>query len=208
MKKVYVTSQVDREKCIGDKICENVCPAGAITMNEKKAQVDEDKCVGCFKCLDVCNEGAIRFVPRSEVRILRVDPTEVDQTRLHEICRRANLDPEDPICMCTLTQAKEVAAAILKGAASPEEVTRMTGIRTACAMYCMAPVLRLLQASGAEMSPPSGYKWYPAEAALWDVTDEVARKYPQYRLREDQKAFSDKGMIDNMISKLKGGSHA
>ena len=58
------------------------------------------------------------------------------------------------------------------------------------------------------MSPPSGYKWYPAEAALWNVPDEVARKYPQYRLREDQKAFSDKGMIDNMSSKLKGGSHA
>ena len=58
------------------------------------------------------------------------------------------------------------------------------------------------------MTPPSGYKWYPAEAALWEVTDEVARKYPQYRLREDKKAFFDKGMIDNMSSKLKGGSHA
>jgi hypothetical protein len=66
----------------------------------------------------------------------------------------------------------------------------------------MAPVLRLLQASGVKMSPPSGYKWYPAEAALWDVTDEVARKYPQYRLREDQEAFSEKGLMDNMISKF------
>jgi len=208
MKKVYVIAQVDETKCIGDRICENVCPAGAIIMVDKRAQVDESKCAACFKCLDVCNEGAIRFVPQGEVRILRVDSKEVDQDRLRELCRRANLDPEDPICMCTLTQAKEVAAAILKGAASPEEVTRMTGIRTACAMYCMAPVLRLLQASGADMSPPSGYRWYPTEAALWGVPDEVARKYPQYRLREDQKAFSHRAMIDNMSSKLKGGSHA
>ena len=127
MKKVYEMALVDQTRCIGDKICENVCPAEAIRMVEKKAQVDESKCVACFKCIDVCNEAAIRPVPRVEARILSIDPMEVDQTQLRDLCRRANMDPEEPICLCTLTQAKEVAAAILKGAGSPEEVTRMTG---------------------------------------------------------------------------------
>ena len=202
MKKVYVSTQVDVSKCIGDKICENVCPTGAITMVKKRAQVDGSKCAGCLKCLDVCNEGAVRIVARPEVRVLRVDPGSVDQTQLFDLCRRANMDPEEPICLCTLTQAKEVAAAILIGAKSPEAVTLMTGIRTSCGMWCMAPVMRLLQAHGLEMTPPSGYKWYHAEAALWNVPDEVGAKFPEYRLKEDLLSFSE-GTIDNLVSKLK-----
>ncbi|MBU2551609.1 MAG: 4Fe-4S binding protein [Proteobacteria bacterium] len=202
MKKVHLVSQVDESRCIGDRVCENVCPAGAIVMMEKKARVDESRCVACFKCQDVCSEDAIRFVARSEARLLRVDPSEVDAGRLEALCRRANLDPEEPICLCTLTQAKEVAAAILKGAATPEEVTRMTGIRTSCAMWCMAPVLRLLRAHGLELSPPKGYRWYDIRPALWEVPDEVVRRYPEYRIEEDREALLHGGM-DNLISKLK-----
>ena len=133
---------------------------------------------------------------------MRVDHTEVDQTQLRDLCRRVNLDPEDPICLCTLTQAKEVAAAILKGAASPEEVTRMTGIRTSCAMWCMAPVLRMLQAHGLELKPPKGYKWYNVNPALWDIPEEIAARYPEYRIKEDLEAFDHDGAMDNLVSKL------
>jgi len=202
MKKVYMLAVVDEEKCIGDKICENVCPTGAIRVVEKKAKVDDTKCAACLKCVDACGEQAIRMIPRPETLVLRVDPTAVDQDELHELCRKAKLDPEEPICLCTLTQAKEVAAAILNGAATPEEVTRMTGIRTSCAMWCMAPVLRLLQAHHVEMSPPSGYRWYNVEAALWEIPEEVARKYPEYRIEEDQRLFEE-GAMDNLVSSLK-----
>ncbi len=78
----------------------------------------------------------------------------------------------------------------------------MTGIRTSCGMWCMAPVLRLLQAQGLKMSPPSGYRWYNVYTALWNVPDEAARKYPEYRIDEDRRLF-DEGAIDNLVSSLK-----
>jgi len=202
MKKVYVQALVDADTCIGDRICENICPAGAIQMVDKKAVVEADKCVACLTCIDACGEGAITTVPRQETKILRVDPMEVDQAALQDLCDRAHLDPEDPICLCTLTLAKEVAAAIIKGATSPQEITLMTGIRTACAMWCMAPVLRLLQASGADMIPPKGYKWYPAQLGIWDIPDEVAQKYTEYSIEEDRQLFN-RGRLDNLVSNLK-----
>jgi Fe-S-cluster-containing hydrogenase component 2 len=202
MKKVYEIAWIDESRCIGDRVCQDVCPTGAIRMVGKKARVEEARCVACFKCQDVCGEGAVRFAPLAVSRTLRVDPADVDPAALADLCRRANLDPEEPICLCTLTQAKEVAAAILKGASSPEEVTLMTGIRTSCAMWCMAPVLRLLQARGLDMAPPSGHRWYDVETGIWRIPDEVARKYPEYRLTEDAQSFCQ-GTMDNLISKLK-----
>lgn len=202
MKKVYEIAWIDQARCVGDQVCLNVCPTGAIRMIERKARVEESMCVACFKCLDVCNEGAVRSVPLSESRTLRVDPADVDQTALADLCRRANLRPDEPICLCTLTQAKEAAAAILKGASSPEAVALMTGIRTSCAMWCMAPLLRLLQAHGADMSPSSGHRWYNTQTGVWNIPDEVARKYPEYRLREDAQSLCQ-GTMDNLVSKLK-----
>jgi Pyruvate/2-oxoacid:ferredoxin oxidoreductase delta subunit/bacterioferritin-associated ferredoxin len=203
MKKVYLHAQVDEEKCVGDKLCEFVCPSGAIEVSKKKAHVDNTHCVACSRCVDVCNEKAIQMVPLPEPRVLGVNPAEVDQVRLQELCRRANMDPDEPICLCTFTTAREAAAAILKGAASPEEVTRMTGARSACALWCMAPMLRLLNASGVEMKPSLKPKWYNVEAALWNVPDEVAEKYPQYRLKEDKTTFSEQNLMDSMIYKFK-----
>lgn len=202
MKKVYVQARVDADKCIGDRICENICPAGAIEMVHKKAVVDADKCVACLTCIDACGEGAITTIPRAETMILRVESTDVDQVALQDLCDKAHLDPEDAICLCTLTKAKEVAAAILKGASSPEEITRMTGIRSTCAMWCMAPIMSLLQASGADMIPPKGYKWYPAQAGIWEIPDEVAQKYTEYSIEEDRQLYGQ-GRMDNLVSNLK-----
>jgi bacterioferritin-associated ferredoxin len=112
------------------------------------------------------------------------------------------LDPEEAICLCTSTRAAEVAAAILKGAKSPEEVTLATGIRTSCGMWCMAPILRLLKAHGLPVTPPKGFKWYDAQPALWNVPKEVELKYPQYRLEEDKRLFQE-GIMDNLVSLLK-----
>ena len=38
MKKIYSHAQIDEEKCTGDKLCEFVCPSGAIEVSEKKAR--------------------------------------------------------------------------------------------------------------------------------------------------------------------------
>jgi len=201
MKKVYLLSQVDDTKCIGDKICENVCPTGAIRVVKKKAFVDDEKCAACLKCIDYCGEGAIRVVPRPQPVLLRVDPSEVDQDQLRELCRKAHLDPEDVICPCTLTKASEAAAAILKGARTPEDVSTMTGIRTACGMWCMALVQELLRAYGLETIPPKGFRWYSVEAALWNLPDDVVRKYPEYRLEEARRLFQ--AGIDNIVPNQK-----
>lgn len=201
MKKVYLQAQVDEAKCTGCKICENVCPTGAIQVVEKKARVEENKCAACMKCLDSCNEGAIRMVPRERPLSLGVDPMEVDQDELRELCLRARFKPEEPVCLCNLIPAREVAAAILKGAKTPEEVTLMTGIRTSCGMWCMAPILRLLKAHGLTIEPPKGYRWYDVDAALWNTSEEVARKYSEYYLEED-KELSDQGSFETLISML------
>ena len=201
MKKAYLLSQVDETKCVGDKICENVCPTGAIKVVERKARVDETKCAACLECLDMCNEGAIRMVPRERPLTMGVDAMDVDQEELQALCDRARLEPDDPICLCTLTPAKEVAAAILKGAKTPEEVTLMTGIRTSCGMWCMAPILRLLKAHGLETRSPKGYRWYDVDTNLWDIPEGVSQKYPEYCLEEDKKLY-DENMLDNLILML------
>ena len=63
-------------------------------------------------------------------------------------------------------------------------------------------MLRLLNASGVDIQPPK-HKWYNVEAALWNVSDAVCEKYPQYRLKEDQTALSELNLMDSMIFKFK-----
>jgi Fe-S-cluster-containing hydrogenase component 2 len=199
MRKVYLMAEVDPNKCVGDRICENVCPTGAIRMVEKKAVVNSQKCAACLKCIDSCPKEAIRTLPRPQPLLLTVDPTQVDQDELRELCRKAHLDPEDVICPCTLTKAGEVAAAIFKGARTPEDVSMMTGVRTACGMWCMALVQELLRAYGLELNPPKGFHWYEVDVGFWNLPEEVVRKYPEYRLEEARRLFQTS--LENGLSK-------
>lgn len=64
------------------------------------------------------------------------------------------VNPQVPICTCTLVSFGDVAAAVVAGASSLEEVCAATGIRSGCGIYCVASALRLLKASGADMTPP------------------------------------------------------
>jgi Fe-S-cluster-containing hydrogenase component 2 len=189
MRKVYLMAEVDPSKCIGDRICENVCPTGAIRMVEKKAVVDSHKCAACLKCIDSCPKDAIRTTRRPQPLLLTVDPTQLNQDKINDLCCKAHLNPEDVICPCTLTKAGEVAAAILKGARTPEDVSMMTGVRTACGMWCMALVQELLRAYGLELNPPKGFHWYKVDVGLWNLPEEVVRKYPEYRLEEARRLF-------------------
>ena len=191
MVEIRFVAKVDDEKCVSCPLCENVCPTAAITVPRKraKAQVVDDRCVGCPNCSGVCPVDAITLVAREKPMILGVDPSEVDETELIELCRKANLHPQQWLCLCTATRVKEGAAAILKGAKTLEEVALMTGTRSGCTIYCFQPTLRLLKAHGVKVVPPKGYRWYDTTQTCWEVSDEVIRKYPGHFLEEDKKVF-------------------
>jgi NAD-dependent dihydropyrimidine dehydrogenase PreA subunit len=53
---------VDTDRCVGCGICQSVCPAGAISV-ENVALVDSGRCTGCRLCLDQCPVGALSIIP-------------------------------------------------------------------------------------------------------------------------------------------------
>ena len=49
-----VSPKIKRKTCIGCAECEKHCPAGAISLEEKKAYIDKNKCIGCGECIIRC----------------------------------------------------------------------------------------------------------------------------------------------------------
>ena len=115
--------------------------------------------------------------------------TDVDEAQIVELCRKANLHPQQWLCLCTATRVREGAAAVLKGAHTLEQVALMTGTRSGCTIYCFQPTLRLLKAHGITVAPPKGYRWYDTTQTCWDVSEEVIRKYPGHFVEEDRTVF-------------------
>ncbi len=189
MRVVNYMAQIDESRCTGCSRCEIVCPSAAIMVIDNIAKVDESRCLACTKCWHLCPAYAVTMVPRPEELFVGVDFEEVDQDAIEKLCKKAHLFPEQFVCACTLTLAREVAAAIIKGAKTPEEITAMTGARSGCAIYCMAPILRMLKAHGVDIKPPSNHRWYDVSLSLWDVPEKIAEKYPEYYLNEDKKEF-------------------
>ena len=50
---------VDEEECTGCGACLDVCPVGAISIENQVAQIDEGLCTSCGACGDACPQGAI-----------------------------------------------------------------------------------------------------------------------------------------------------
>lgn len=87
-------------------------------------------------------------------------------------------------------RAEEVAAAILDGADTPEEISSRTGIRTGCTIECIQPILRLLEAAGIQPKPnPDGWQWYGETVTAWTMPEKVKQKYASrgFYFDEDRK---------------------
>ena len=57
-------------ECVGCAKCANICPAGAIVMENKKAVIHRDKCIRCFCCQEFCPTGAMKVKRTLIARIL------------------------------------------------------------------------------------------------------------------------------------------
>jgi uncharacterized protein (DUF362 family) len=56
-----VTPTFIHKKCVLCKKCIKVCPAGALSVVDKKIKIDEEKCVSCYCCHEVCPKKAIEI---------------------------------------------------------------------------------------------------------------------------------------------------
>lgn len=52
--------------CIGFGSCADVCPYGAITVENDVAKVSPEKCVACGACVDICPHNVIRLVEKKQ----------------------------------------------------------------------------------------------------------------------------------------------
>ncbi len=190
MKTVRFVSSVDPSRCKGDKLCERVCPTGAISVVDKQARVDQERCVACSKCWDRCPTGAIEMVSRPVPVVIRTDPGSVDADKIVELCLKAKVLPGQLVCMCTGTLAKEIAAAILQGAKSFEDLSLKTGARSGCGIYCIGSIQRMFQAAGLNVTSPEDHRMYDMTLNMFDVPPEVQTKYPEYYLKEDTEVLS------------------
>lgn len=202
MKLVTLVPKVDDQLCTGCHICQRVCPTLSIEIPESVAVVDEATCAGCGACEQRCPEHAIEMVLRPQPRTLKVDVESVDYGRIREICRKARFHPEQVVCFCTGTRAEEVAAAILNGARSPEDISRSVGARTGCKVECIEPLLRLLHAAGISPArPKGGYQWYGLTPTVWEVPEPVKQRYSDRGFR-----FDDDARLMDKVASAKGGA--
>lgn len=178
MKNVTLLAVVDEAACKGCMICRKVCPVLAVTVVDGHAIVDADACRGCSNCESRCPFRAVKMVFRDEPFTVGVDAAGCDAEAVAALCAKAHMNPEQILCYCTGVRADEVAAAILGGAKTPEEISSRTGIRTGCTIECIQPLLRLIEAAGIELAPAGdGWQWYGRTVTAWELPAGVKAKY-------------------------------
>ena len=55
------TSYIDSYLCIGCENCLNVCPMGAIRLENGKCVINAEECINCGVCSGECPTGAINL---------------------------------------------------------------------------------------------------------------------------------------------------
>ncbi|MBW7572267.1 4Fe-4S binding protein [Caproiciproducens faecalis] len=196
MKRVTLLAEVQQDVCRGCKVCEKVCPVYAISVTDRKANVKADACRGCTNCESRCPFHAIKMVKREEPFTIGVDVSKYDSGKIRELCEKAHLNPEQVICYCVGVRAEEVAAAILGGAKTPDEISSLTGIRTGCTIECIQPLLRLVEAAGIELKrDESGWQWYGVTPTAWTLPEDVVQKYNKRGFYFEE----DKELLDRVV---------
>ena len=210
-KTVRMVAEVVLDNCTGCALCVYVCPTVALSLRNRTAddpvgpgtrrvaELVEADCYNAQNCLEICPDEAIVMHELTEPFVVGVDPTVVDRDAIGRICEEAGYHPKQPICFCAEIRAGELAAAILLGASTPEEVSLMTGARTGCTELCQQPILRLLAAAGhvdPPRNPPRGFQWYGVGARVFDLLDvtghvdpEIVARYPTYLIDKDLQAL-------------------
>ena len=59
-----------KDACIGCGKCAKICPAKAITMENKLPVIDRSACIHCFCCQEFCPKGAMGVYRPPIARIL------------------------------------------------------------------------------------------------------------------------------------------
>ena len=61
---------VEKEACVGCRKCQQICPAKAITMKNKKPVIRRKACIRCFCCQEFCPKGAMKVKRPPLARLL------------------------------------------------------------------------------------------------------------------------------------------
>lgn len=76
-----------KEGCLHLGSCIEVCPAHAISKNEKgQIVVDKEKCIGCKKCVVACPNGVIKMIPYSAEFVIPCNNHEMG-ARVKQACK-------------------------------------------------------------------------------------------------------------------------
>jgi len=193
MKTVNVHAHVDMELCSGCVTCEKVCPVFAITVGKKEGKlqvdIDESRCMGCMNCEQRCPEHAISMKPCPPYQ-LATDVGRFDYNKIEDLCRKAHFHPKQAVCYCTATRAEEVAAALLAGARTPDQIVLATGVGAGCGIECNQTIMRFLQAAGiAYEHPKRSYQWYGRTITAWEVPEELKKSRSVFRFEGDLEVF-------------------
>jgi len=194
MNSVSKIARIDLDNCNVCPTCIRVCPVEAIALDKSEDKpapvIDDHRCLACTICMTRCPEQAIHMIDREEPLAFGIDAEQADQEEVAQICRAAHMHPEQIICYCRRTQARDVAAAILLGYRSPEALSLATGIRTGCGVLCITSILRLLDAAGIGVEKAPGWQWYGKYVTIWQLPPEILKKYPEYYLEDDLAAMN------------------
>lgn len=200
MRYVNLLAELVVENCTGCTICEKVCPTLAMKMvpyGKPKfiVEIDKEKCVGCWACEQRCPFDALKMVRHPAPYTVGVSTEDVDPAAIQALCDKAHLHPEQVVCYCTATRAEEVAAAVLKGKHTAEQLSYHTGIRTGCKVECAQPILRMLEAAGKphKNTLKDGWQLYGRTATAWDLPAAVKAKHGKrgFFFAQDQQLLDD-----------------